>query len=153
MRSHEMGLLPRTDRGAGLAAATAFMSLTAVMFLTLPGPLARAFSSDATVVGAAAMLLPIAGVFQVFDGLQVTGAGALRGVGDTRVPMLLNLLGFWVIGLPACWWLGFRTDLGPQGVWWGLAVGIGIVAVLILARIRRRFGRELRRLVIDEEPA
>lgn len=139
--------------GAGLAAATAFMSLTAVMFLTLPGPLARAFSSDAAVVGAAAMLLPIAGVFQVFDGLQVTGAGALRGVGDTRVPMLLNLLGFWIIGLPACWWLGFGTDLGPEGVWWGLALGIGIVALLILARIRRRFGRELRRLVIDEDPA
>jgi MATE family multidrug resistance protein len=139
--------------GAGLAASTAFMSFTAVMFLTLPGPLARAFSSDAAVVGAAALLLPIAGVFQVFDGLQVTGAGALRGVGDTRVPMLLNLLGFWVIGLPVSWWLGFGTGLGPEGVWWGLALGIGIVAVLILARIHRRFGRALRRLVIDEDPS
>jgi MATE family multidrug resistance protein len=129
------------------------MSFTALMFLTLPGPLARAFSNDQTVVGAAAMLLPIAGVFQVFDGLQVTGAGALRGVGDTRVPMLLNLFGFWVIGLPACWWLGFGLGLGPEGIWWGLALGIGLVAVLLMARIRRRFGRELRRLVIDEDPA
>jgi MATE family multidrug resistance protein len=123
------------------------------MFLTLPGPLSRIFSNDPTVVGAAALLLPIAGVFQVFDGLQVAGAGALRGVGDTRVPMILTLIGFWVIGLPACVALGFGADLGPRGVWWGLALGIGVVAVLLVLRIRRRFGRDLRRLVMDEEAA
>jgi len=137
--------------GAGLATVTAFMTGTAIMFLTLPGPLARVFSSDPTVVAAAAALLPIAGVFQVFDGLQVAGAGALRGIGDTRVPMILNLVGFWLIGLPACVVLGFVRGMGPQGVWWGLALGIGVVGVLLMFRIRRRFGRELRRLVIDEE--
>ena len=52
-----------------------------------------------------------------------------------------------------CWWLGFGLGLGPEGIWWGLALGIGLVAILLLARIRRRFGRELRRLVIDEDPA
>lgn len=139
--------------GAGILTATAFMVLTAAMFLTLPGPLARIFSNDPAVVAAAALLLPIAGVFQVFDGLQVAAAGALRGVGDTRVPMLLNLVGFWFVGLPACVVLGFTLDLGPRGVWWGLALGIGVVGVLLLLRVRRRFGRELRRLVIDEEPA
>jgi MATE family multidrug resistance protein len=139
--------------GAGMVTVTAFMSFTAVMFLTLPGPLSRIFSNDPTVVGAAALLLPIAGVFQVFDGLQVAGAGALRGVGDTRVPMILTLIGFWVIGLPACVALGFGADLGPRGVWWGLALGIGVVAVLLVLRIRRRFGRDLRRLVMDEEAA
>jgi len=121
------------------------------MFMTLPVTLARLFSNDPTVVAAAAVLLPIAGVFQVFDGLQVAGAGALRGVGDTRVPMILNLVGFWLIGLPACIGLGFGLGLGPRGVWWGLAIGIGVVAVLLMYRIRRRFGRELRRLVIDDE--
>jgi MATE family multidrug resistance protein len=139
--------------GAGILTATAFMVLTAAMFLTLPGPLARIFSNDPVVVAAAALLLPIAGVFQVFDGLQVAAAGALRGVGDTRVPMLLNLVGFWFVGLPACVVLGFTLDLGPRGVWWGLALGIGVVGVLLMLRVRRRFGRELRRLVIDEEPA
>jgi MATE family multidrug resistance protein len=139
--------------GAGILTATAFMVLTAAMFLTLPGPLARIFSNDPVVVAAAALLLPIAGVFQVFDGLQVAAAGALRGVGDTRVPMLLNLVGFWFVGLPACVVLGFTLDLGPRGVWWGLALGIGVVGVLLMFRVRRRFGRELRRLVIDEEPA
>ena len=135
--------------GAGLTTVTMFMAGTAVAFLTLPEALARVFSNDPDVVAAAAMLLPIAGVFQIFDGLQVAGAGALRGVGDTRVPMIMNLVGFWMIGLPVSVWLGFRAGVGPQGIWWGLAVGIGVVALLLLGRIRRRFGRELRRLVID----
>lgn len=135
--------------GAGLLVATAFMSFTAVMFLLLPRPLAALFSSDPAVVAAAAALLPIAGVFQIFDGLQVAAAGALRGVGDTRVPMLMNLLGFWVIGLPTCIGLSFGLGMGPRGVWWGLALGIGVVSVLLLFRVRRRFGRELRRLVLD----
>lgn len=137
--------------GAGLMTATVFMTVTAAMFLTLPGPLARVFSDDPEVVAAAAMLLPIAGVFQVFDGIQVAGAGALRGVGDTRVPMLLNLVGFWMIGLPACVVLGFSAEMGSVGVWWGLALGIAVVSGLLLLRIRRHFGRELRRLVIEEE--
>lgn len=136
--------------GAGLVTVTGVMAITAVMFLTIPGPLARVFSNDPVVVAAAAALLPIAGVFQIFDGLQVASAGALRGVGDTRVPMLLNLLGFWFIGLPVSALLGFTFGVGPQGVWWGLATGIGVVAVLLLFRIRRRFGRSLRRLVIDD---
>ena len=139
--------------GAGLATATAVMAVTAVLFLTIPGPLARIFSNDPVVVAAAAALLPIAGVFQIFDGLQVASAGALRGVGDTRVPMLLNLLGFWCVGLPVSWLLGFPLDVGPQGVWWGLATGIAVVAVLLLFRIQRRFGRSLERLVIDDEDA
>ena len=139
----------RRSVGAGMLTATAFMSVTAVLFLTVPYPLARLFSNDLQVVTAAAALLPIAGVFQVFDGLQVAGAGALRGVGDTRVPMILNLVGFWFIGLPSCVALGFGLGMGPQGVWWGLAIGIGVVGTLLLFRIRRRFGRELRRMVID----
>jgi MATE family multidrug resistance protein len=141
----------RRSVGAGVATVTGFMTFTAAMFLTLPAPLARLFSNDPTVVAAAATLLPIAGVFQVFDGLQVAGAGALRGIGDTRVPMILNLVGFWLIGLPVSVALGFGTGLGPRGVWWGLAIGIGVVGILLMHRIRRRFGRELRRLVIDED--
>lgn len=137
--------------GAGLLAGVGFMSVTAVLFLVLPEPLSRLFSDDAEVVALAAVLLPIAGVFQVFDGLQVVAAGALRGVGDTRVPMVLNLVGFWLVGLPVSAVLGFWVGAGPRGVWWGLAVGIGVVGALLAFRIRRRFGRALRRLVIDED--
>ncbi|MEQ1858163.1 MAG: MATE family efflux transporter, partial [Longimicrobiales bacterium] len=137
--------------GAGVILGVGFMALTALMFLTVPGPLARAFTDDAGVVTAVMLLLPIAGVFQVFDGLQVVASGALRGVGDTRVPMLVNLVGFWFVGLPVSAWLGFGLDLGPRGIWWGLAIGIAVVGVLLAFRIRRRFGRELRRLVIDDD--
>jgi MATE family multidrug resistance protein len=141
----------RRATGAGVLVGVGFMALTALMFLALPEPLARAFSADPGVVRAAALLLPIAGVFQVFDGLQVVASGALRGVGDTRVPMLVNLVGFWGVGLPACVWFGFGLDGGPEGIWWGLALGIGVVGTLLAYRIKRRFGRELRRLVIDDD--
>lgn len=143
----------RRATGAGLAVGVGFMTITAVLFLVMPGLLARAFSDDAPVVATAALLLPIAGVFQVFDGIQVVAAGALRGVGDTRVPMILNLVGFWLVGLPVSALLGLGLEVGPEGIWWGLAIGIGVVAVLLTHRVRRRFGRELRRLVIDEEEA
>jgi MATE family multidrug resistance protein len=142
----------RRATGAGLVIGVGFMAITAVMFLTVPEQLARAFSDDAPVIAAAALLLPIAGVFQVFDGIQVVAAGALRGVGDTRVPMILNLVGFWLVGLPVSAALGLGLGLGPQGIWWGLAIGIGVVALLLADRIQRRFGRGLTRLVIDDDP-
>ncbi len=135
--------------GAGLVTVTAFMTVTAVSFIAIPEPLARIFSNDQMVVAAAATLLPIAGVFQIFDGLQVASAGALRGIADTRVPMLMNLVGFWLIGLPVSALLGFKLGAGPRGIWWGLAVGIGVVALLLLWRVRQRFLRSMQRLVID----
>jgi len=140
----------RRATGAGMVTGVGFMALTAVMFLAVPGVLARVFSDDVPVIAAAELLLPIAGVFQVFDGMQVVAAGALRGVGDTRAPMVLNLVGFWLLGLPVSLGLGFGLDWGPTGVWWGLAIGIGAVAILLTSRVRHRLGRALHRLVIDE---
>ena len=99
----------------------------------------------------AALLIPLAGVFQIFDGLQVVSSGVLRGVGDTRSPMIVNLLGFWCLGMPVSAWLGFRTGLGPVGLWWGLVVGLAAVALFLLFRIRSHMGTDLRRIVIDEE--
>lgn len=141
----------RRAAGAGVLVGVGFMAFTALMFLTVPGPLARAFTDDGEVIAAVMLLLPIAGVFQVFDGLQVVAAGALRGVGDTRVPMLVNLVGFWLIGLPTSAGLGFGLGVGARGIWWGLAIGITVVGVLLAFRLRRRLGRELPRLVIDDE--
>lgn len=140
----------RRAAGAGIVTGAGFMVVTATLFLAFPQMFARWFSDDIEVVAAAALLLPIAGVFQVFDGLQVVASGALRGVADTRVPLVLTLVGFWFVGLPVSAWLGFGLGLGPAGIWWGLAIGIGAVAVLLVARVRARFGRALRRLVIDE---
>ncbi len=147
------GATPHARRaaGAGLLTGVGFMTLTAIVLLTLPRPLARAFTDDPEVIRTAVLLLPIAGVFQVFDGLQVVSSGALRGVGDTRVPMILTLVGFWVVGLPTSAFLGFRLGAGPAGIWWGLALGIGVVSLLLASRVRARFGGALRRLVIEDE--
>lgn len=139
----------RRAAGAGLLLGAGVMMITAAMFLTVPGALARLYTPEAAVVTLTASLLPIAGLFQVSDGIQVVSAAVLRGVGDTRIPMLVNLLGFWAIGLPVGAWLCFSQGLGAQGVWWGLALGLTAVALLLARRVRARFGRELRRLVID----
>jgi MATE family multidrug resistance protein len=141
----------RRAAGGALLLGVGFMCLTAVLFLAAPGPLARAYSADPEVVALASALIPIAGVFQVFDGTQVVALGALRGVADTRFPMVLNLVGFWGVGLPVSAALGLRTALGPRGVWIGLALGIALVSVLLLARVGIRFGRDLRRVVLDDD--
>ena len=141
----------RRSAGAGLFLGVCFMAFTAMAFLFFPGPLARIYSKDLDVLALAITLLPLAGVFQVFDGLQVVASGVLRGVGDTRVPMVLNLLGFWCIGMPVGLWLGFGAKLGPVGLWWGLVLGLAAVSIFLLFRVRSRLGRELPRVVIDEE--
>lgn len=149
----------RGDAGAARRAAVlsyvlgvGFMLLSALVFLLVPATLAGFYTRDAAVIAVAATLIPLAGLFQVFDGMQVVGSGVLRGLGDTRAPMLVNLLGFWLLGLPVSIGLGFRTGLGPRGLWWGLVVGLGAVAAILVLRVRRRFSRELRRVVIDHHP-
>ena len=129
------------------------MTATMVLFLSAPSALAGLYSSDAAVVALAASLLPIAGFFQVMDGIQVVAAGALRGIGDTRMPMVLNLLGFWLAGLPVGVYLAFEEGMGPQGLWWGLALGLLVVAVLLVLRIRSRMRGSLDRLEVDEDDA
>jgi len=141
----------RRAAGAGLVLGVGFMSVTAVLFMAFPGFVAGAYSSDPLVLALAATLIPLAGVFQVFDGIQVVASGVLRGVGDTRTPMVLNLLGFWCIGMPVGVWLGFGASMGPRGLWWGLVMGLSTVAVLLLLRVRARFRRTLGRVVIDED--
>jgi multidrug resistance protein, MATE family len=139
----------RRAAGAALILGMGFMLVTAAVFLGFPELLGRAFSPDPEVVAVVAVLLPIAGMFQVFDGLQAVAAGVLRGVGETRAPMLANLVGFWVLGIPLSLWLAFGMDRGPEGLWWGLALGLAVVALLLLVQVGRRMGRELRRLHMD----
>ncbi len=97
----------------------------------------------------AAILIPLAGVFQVFDGLQVVAGGILRGLGETRVAMLVNILGYWLLGLPVSYLLGFRLGMGPVGLWWGLVLGLAVVATVLLVRVRIALGRQQRRVIID----
>lgn len=146
---------PRARRAAagGLVVGAGFMVGTMVLFLLFPESLARIYSEDAPVVALAAGLLPIAALFQVFDGIQVVGTGVLRGIGDTRAPMILNMIGFWVLGIPLGIGLAFGAGMGPQGMWWGLAAGLMAVAILILVRIRVRLSGVLERIEMDDDDA
>ncbi|MEP6689258.1 MAG: MATE family efflux transporter, partial [Gemmatimonadales bacterium] len=139
----------RSMARAALICGTAFMSGTALLFLTAPHFLAGLYTADASVIAVAAMLIPLAGVFQVFDGLQVVAGGILRGLGETRVAMLVNILGYWLVGLPVSYLLGIRAGMGPVGLWWGLVVGLAVVATVLLVRVRIALTRQQRRVVID----
>lgn len=143
----------RRSAAAALGTGAGFMLLSGLVLFFTPLWLARVYSTDAAVVAVAILLIPIAGVFQVFDGLQVVAIGVLRGVGDTRTPMLVNVLGFWLLGLPVSLWLGFGLGAGAVGLWWGLVAGLAAVALFLLARVRVRFAGALPRVVIDEARA
>ncbi len=141
----------RSAVAAALTSGVGFMSCTAVLFLTSPALLTNLYTDDPAVTAVALSLIPIAGVFQVFDGLQVVSAGVLRGVGDTTAPFIANLVSFWMLGLPVGVYLAFATGAGPRGLWWGLTVGLAGVALFLVARVRVRMRRELKRLVFDPD--
>jgi len=139
----------RRAAAASILIGAGFMSLMAAIFIGAPRLLATAYTSVNEVVVLAALLIPIAGYFQIFDGLQVVSAGVLRGAGDTRAPLVVNILGFWFIGLPTSLLLGFRLGFGPEGLWWGFVAGLGTVAVFLLARIAWRFRGDISRVDVE----
>ncbi|MCD4749471.1 MAG: MATE family efflux transporter [Thermoanaerobaculales bacterium] len=134
---------------AALVCGAGFMTMTAALFLFAPMPLAAAYTPVAEVLALAVVFIPIAGFFQVFDGLQVVSAGILRGLGDTRAPVVVNLLGFWLVGMPVSLALAFPLGFGPAGLWWGLVAGLGAVAVFLLLRIRRQLRRDQKRVEVE----
>ncbi|HVY67109.1 MAG TPA: MATE family efflux transporter [Gammaproteobacteria bacterium] len=140
----------RRSTVAALAVGAGFMAVTALLLIAAPEFLSRAYTNDAEVVAFAVLLLPIAGVFQVFDGLQVVSIGLLRGLGDTRVPMIVNVVGFWCIGIPVSLVLGFVAGYGAVGLWWGLVVGLVIVATFLVMRVHQREQQDFARVVIDD---
>ncbi|MSR07014.1 MAG: MATE family efflux transporter [Gemmatimonadetes bacterium] len=143
----------RRAAAAGLVCGVGFMAVSAAAMLSFPMFLARLYTSDATVAALAATLIPIAGVFQVFDGTQVVSIGILRGVADTRTPMIVNVLGYWLVGLPISAVLGFSLGAGPRGLWWGLVVGLVLVSLVLVLRVRRRLAGDIGRVAIDRDPA
>jgi MATE family multidrug resistance protein len=139
----------RRAAAAGLLIGAAFMSLMAALFVGAPRLLATAYTSAEEVVVLAAMLIPIAGYFQISDGLQVVSAGVLRGAGDTRAPLLVNIVGFWCVGLPTSLVLAFTLGFGPQGLWWGLVVGLVAVAAFLLTRVAWKFRGPIARVKVE----
>ena len=121
-----------------LAIGAGFMCVAAVVFLSIPRPILRIFTTDVGVMETGVILLAVAAVFQLFDGVQAVATGVLRGLGDTWTPMLCNLAGHWMVGLPVgyglCFWLGW----GVVGLWVGFSVGLILVGFLLVPVWHRR---------------
>jgi MATE family multidrug resistance protein len=123
-----------------------FMGAMAIVMWSVPRPLVTIFLADvpanAAVIALAVSFLRVAAAFQLVDGAQVIGAGMLRGLHDTRWPLIFALFGYWVVGLGIGVWLGFGADWKGVGIWIGLASGLAAVAMLMLARwlLRDRIG-------------
>jgi len=133
---------PVGTRRAGLTAIALGMVFMAVM--TLLVALSRHVlpllflgfdtpASDAT-LQMAAVLLAVGASFFIADGVQTVAVGALRGLNDTRMPLLFAAICFWLIGFTACWGLGFTAGLGPAGIWIGLSIGLMVYAILLIRR-------------------
>ncbi|MEX2502177.1 MAG: MATE family efflux transporter [Trueperaceae bacterium] len=127
---------------SGIAASVAFMLVTAALFRFAPMPIIAAFldvhdPANAAAVRFAASFLGIAALFQVVDGIQVSAAGALRGLRDTRAPMLISLISYWFVGMTVAAVLAFPLGWEGEGLWTGLVAGLGLAAVLLLWRFLR----------------
>lgn len=128
---------PSRARRAGwlaLALGSAFMLLAAIVFLVAPVPLIRLYTSDPRVLAVGPGLLWIAAAFQMFDGIQTVTTGALRGLGETRAPMVANFIGYWILGLPLGLTLCFVLHRGIFGLWLGLTLALVIIALILLRR-------------------
>lgn len=143
------GAAVRRSAAVALVLGVGVMAVAAALFVALPESLTGLFSEDREILALAASLLPLAAAFQLFDGTQVVALGCLRGVGDTFVPMVINLVGYWVVGFPVGYGLAFHGGLGAHGLWWGLVAGLGTVAIVLALRVRSRLAGELERVQLD----
>jgi MATE family multidrug resistance protein len=117
---------------AGIFLGAAFMSAAAVILLLFPYQIARMYTPEQSVIRATATLLAFGAAFQLCDGVHTVATGALRGAGETRIPMLCHLLGYWAIGLPIGAFLCFRMGWGVPGLWSGLSLALILIGVVLL---------------------
>ena len=132
---------PKGAAAAGWAAlliGSLFMGAAGVALWVVPGWIVRIFIRDAAVVSMGVVLLRIAAFFELFDGIQTVATGALRGLGDTRSPMLAHLVFYWLVGMPVTYLLCFRYGWGAPGIWIGLSAALILIGGTLLAVWRRR---------------
>ncbi len=122
----------------GIFLGAGCMSLAALTFVLFPKPLMRLFTTDTSVIAIGVTLLIIAAFFQLFDGVQTVTTGALRGLGDTKSAMLLNLLCYWLLGVPLGYALCFHWHMGAAGIWYGLSAALVLLAITVLLIWKRR---------------
>ena len=135
---------PEAIRAIGFGAlgtGMLFMAGCALLFVVAGRVITAGFTSAPDVAALATRLLVVAALFQLFDGGQVICVGALRGLHDVRVPTVITFVAYWVISLPIGYGLAFHTALGPVGVWFGLAIGLGSAAVLLAWRFHHKTRR------------
>lgn len=136
---------PLAARHAGfvaLALGVGFMMLSGLVLIVAPHAIVGLYlhlddPANAKTVQLATSLLGVAALFQIVDGMQTVGSGCLRGLKDTRIPMLAAAFGYWGIGFPTGYTLAFHAGLGARGLWWGLAAGLASVALLMTLRFHR----------------
>ena len=116
----------------------------AILFLMINNFLPKVFSSDLQIVNLASKLLIIAALFQLFDGIQVTIVGILRGLEDSKIPTLISLVGYWIIALPLAYWLAFILKLETVGVWIGLLVSLIFAAIVLFWRLNYLINKNLK---------
>jgi MATE family multidrug resistance protein len=133
---HAIGAGDRRRAGAAgwtaILLGVAFMTVAAVSFVLVPRSLLGLFTHEEQVLQLGSSLLLVAAVFQLFDGIQGVATGVLRGIGDTRTPMITNLAGHWLLGLPVGYSLCFIFGYGVIGLWIGLSVGLTVVGIILL---------------------
>ena len=127
----------------GIALSLGFGALTVVLLLAAPVPILSLFldmtkPEAAEIVAFGTVLLALAAVFQIMDAMQVMALGLLRGIHDTKVPMIAATVSYWLIGIPAGYVLGFSFGMGGIGLWLGLVIGLAFAATLMMGRFWRR---------------
>jgi MATE family multidrug resistance protein len=129
------GDLPAARRAGWTAIllGAAFMTLAGIVFVVAPRAILRIYTANQLIIAAGVPLFAIAAAFQLFDGIQTVSTGALRGAGNTHAPMIANLVGYWVIGLPLGYWLCFSIGWGAVGLWVGLCCALILIGSALLA--------------------
>jgi MATE family multidrug resistance protein len=140
------GTSPRRAGMMGIGLGMCVMLVGAVVFAAAPRVLVSVFTGDARVIAIGTNLVRIAALFQLFDGVQVVAAGALRGAGDVRFPFVANVIAHWFVGFPVAVVLGFVLHGGAPGLWWGLTSGLVVVSVALAVRFHFVSGRTIVRI-------
>lgn len=127
----------------GIGLGGMFMTTTALLFWLVPGLIVSLYLDTSqpenfAVLAQAKAFLGVAAMFQIFDGIQVCAVGALRGLKDTRMPMLIGIVAYWIIGLGVGSFLGLKLQLGGLGLWWGVALGLAVAAIILTWRFEQR---------------
>lgn len=124
----------RQAAAVGMMLTLCMQILSAALLFSVPERIAAMYTSDVAVITLAAQLLGLAAIFQLSDGVQAASNGALRGLKDTRLPMLISAFAYWGVGMPVGLWLAFHNGLGAAGMWMGLIAGLSVAAILLTSR-------------------